>query len=94
MQGASESVVNVGLTSTTVIGPSATRIGLMFTSPPTNRITLTTVGAAVLDQGLTLNPGQGPVTLNYAWHGELVRKGWRGITTVGAQNLAVFEIFE
>jgi hypothetical protein len=55
--------VQVGTVSTQLLGPNPNRIGLVFGTPQTNRVTVSLTGDAVLDRGLPLFPGTAWQTL-------------------------------
>lgn len=49
--------------STQLAGPNERRRGILISAPPTNRVTLSFAGAAVLDQGITIYPAGNPLYL-------------------------------
>jgi hypothetical protein len=44
-----------------LVPPNPKRVGLILSSPPTNRFTISMGGTAVLDQGITLYPTNDPL---------------------------------
>jgi len=86
-----QTVVNVATTDTPLVPQSPSRVCLIIGAPPTNRVTLTWSGAAVLDQGVTLYPAQPPLVLTAQEHGALCTGAVRAISATLAQNVAYTE---
>jgi hypothetical protein len=85
--------VNIATTDTQLAGPNPRRRGLMISSPPTNRITVSFGDtAAVLDQGITLYPGNPPLLLEVGMWGDSITEGIRCISAVGAQNISIVDL--
>lgn len=88
------STVLVGTASTAVIGPSASRRGLMFFNPGTVVLYICPANqAAVIGQGIPIFPGGGP--LDMLGDGKLIayNSGWNAIAASGSNNpLTILEL--
>lgn len=77
-----------------ILGPSPKRVGLIFSAPPTNRLTISFGSLAVLDQGITLYPGQNPLQLWVKDFGRGLRQPIFAASAVADQTIVVTEILE
>ena len=57
------------------------------------RITISFSGDAVLDQGITINPGQLPLDLSSEMYGEAIREPIFAIAASGSPTIGVLDIF-
>lgn len=91
----SQSTISVGTSAASFLPSAADRVGLIVSSPTTNRITLSLYPDTELaiNQGLTLHPGMPPLMLTRAQYGDLVTRAWTAIGA-GAETIGVIEIFE
>lgn len=89
-----QTTVNVALTSTALVPAAANRVALIISAPLTNRFTLSLVSTAILDQGLTMYPGQQSFALNIRDHGDIVTRAWSAISVTAAQNVTFISVFE
>jgi hypothetical protein len=88
-----QQVVNVpNSTSTRLIEAAANRVGLVVNAPSSVGFTLSILGTAVQNQGITLYPTNPPLVLTIETHGELVLRAWAAITS-GTQNVTVTSIY-
>lgn len=93
MPTSSQRVVNVGTTNTPLVSAAQKRIGLRFIPGAANRYTVSFDIPSVLDQGLTINPGDGPVDILFEFLGNAVQRAWQAISAISAQNVTFYEIF-
>src|SRR5262245_580487 len=78
--------------STPLCGASANRVGLRFSAPVANRVTITDNGPAVLDAGLNIPPAVMHGSEFCAkTTGNQCKKAWNGIAATAAQVIAVME---
>lgn len=84
----------VGAGSTQVMGTNVKRTCLIVNSPPTNRITIAFGTPAVLDAGITANPGQLPLRLCIEEYGEMIQRDIFAVSAVGPQTVAFAEMFD
>src|SRR5215475_3758701 len=77
-----------------LIGSSPRRRALIFNPGPTNRYTISFAGTAVLDQGLTIYPGQTPFKLDIDDCGCFMTEPISAISAVADQVVYVLEILE
>lgn len=84
--------VTVGTASTQLLGPNPRRVGVIVSSPPTNAITLSWAGAAVLNEGVTLFPADSPWAMYSYQIGSALGQPVFAISDVAGQNVAVTEI--
>lgn len=84
-----ETTVNIGLTDTQAIAADNARTTLVFGPPQANTVWLTTENAAALGTGFILTPTSPPLVITLRDWGSLVTKQWRGIASVGAENISV-----
>ena len=84
--------VTIQITDSAFLSNAANRIGLIIPAPATNRFSIAHDGAAVLDAGFTIYPGQPALFLNLLNAGGLVTKTWRGISAGVVQTVQVHEI--
>lgn len=88
-----QELVNVpNSTSTRLVEAAVNRVGLVVNGPVGARFTLSILGTAVLDQGITLYPSSPPLVLTLETHGDLVLRAWAAIS-VGTQNVVVTSIY-
>lgn len=85
----SESTVAIGLVDTLAIAADPNRTQLVFGPPQANTVWLTTQNAAALGVGWVLTPSSPPLVISLRDWGTLVTKQWRGIASVGAENISV-----
>jgi len=86
-------VVSVGNVDTALVGANASRVGLWLTPANLVRVTYSPAGAAVLDQGLTVQAAGIPIYLDTSQTGELVKQAWRAINSgAGAVSVGIIEI--
>ena len=82
-----------GGVSTSFLEESSDRIGIIVNAPLTNRFTLSLANGAVLDEGITLYPGNDPLILTVEQHGQLVTLSWTATSAVADQDVTVIETF-
>lgn len=80
-------------TSTQLLGPQDRRFSLIISAPASNRITLSFLGAAVLDEGITLHPGGPPLVLEWDTLGGSITASIQAIAAIAAQTIGVVEVF-
>jgi hypothetical protein len=85
--------VSVGTTDSPLLGPNPQRKAIIFVAPATNRYTVSFTGAAVLDQGLTIYPGQPPMNLDRDVYGDAFIEEVRAISAGVAQIVSVIDVF-
>lgn len=90
-----QTTTNVSNSASTALIPAATnRSVLIVNAPQTNRFTISLLGTAVLDQGITLYPTEAPLILTAAQHGDIVTRAWSAISGTAAQNVTFLSVFE
>lgn len=94
MGTSSQRVINVGTSSGPLISASEKRKAIIICAPGANRFTLSMDIPAVLDQGLTVYPGDRPTELWYHYHGNMVQKAWQCISAIAAQNVIFWEVYD
>jgi len=85
--------VVIGTADTELLGPNEKRMAIYISAPATNRFTLSIKGPAILDQGITIYPGQAPFYLTYERIGQAIREGIQAISSGAAQNVNIWDIF-
>lgn len=86
--------INIGGgASTQFLQEAADRVGIIVNAPLTNRFTLSLATGAVLDEGITLYPGNDPLILTVEQHGQLVVLAWTAVSATAAQDVTVIETF-
>lgn len=78
---ATETNVAVAVTDGAYVAANPKRLALLLANFTGVRITYSTLGAAVLDQGITVPSGGSAVWLDFAHHGTLVTQAWRSISS-------------
>jgi len=74
-----ETNVAVGVADAAYVAANAKRVGLLLAGSPTAAITYSTLGAAVLGEGINIPQNNPGVWLDFGTHGTLVQKAWRSI---------------
>lgn len=69
------------------------RIGLFIYPTRIRRFTISLEDTALLDQGITLYPGNKPLLLTREKHGELVSRAWTAKTELNTLPVYVVETF-
>lgn len=87
-------IVTVPTSSTQLVGSNPRRIGLLLSAPPTNRVTISWLPTAVLDQGVTLYPTDMPYKILAAEIGSGICQPISAISAVASQDVAITEIVE
>lgn len=84
--------VSIGLVDGPFLAFNKRRTAFIVNSPPTNRVCLRPVAAALLDRGITLFPQSGFKVFSIDDWGKAIFAPWRCITVVAAQIITVYEI--
>lgn len=85
--------VNVGVSSTELLGPSERRVAVAFFGTMAGRVTITNDATAVLDNGPTLVQSQAPAIFDVNVLGDCVTRPWNGIAAV-AGPIGIIEVVE
>lgn len=94
MTTSTQTTVNVTSgTAVALIPASPNRVALIVSAPPTNRFTLSLLGTAVLDQGVTLYPADPPLMFHVRDHGDIVTRAWSAISATASQNVTFVSVF-
>jgi len=67
-----------------------TRVAIVFGSPTTDSVWITTTGVAVVGEGLLIRATDPPLQLDIYHSGQMVRKEWRIIPTLGTPSITTF----
>lgn len=84
----------IGATATTIIGANAHRRRLVISPPSGGRVTLAFNGAAVLDQGLTIQTGTTPRTISREEYGDIIRGPVSAIADGAGRTVGILEYFD
>lgn len=76
-----ETNVPAGIADAAYVAADPKRVAIWLSGFVGVRVTYSTLGAAVLDQGITIPAGVGGLWLTFADHGPLVGKAWRSIAS-------------
>lgn len=87
-------VVTVGTTSGQLVGSNPRRVALFLSCPPTNRITISWLPTAVLDEGVNLYPADPALKLLASEMGNGIAQPITAISAVASQGVAVTEVTE
>jgi hypothetical protein len=71
----------INTTAAEIVQASPYRVALIITAPQAVRVTLGNNSQIVLDNGITIVSSGGPLYLDLATHGDVVRLPWYGIST-------------
>lgn len=94
MPTASQRVIPITTASGPAVSASEKRRGLIFVAPAANRYTLSMDIPAVLDQGLTVYPGDRSTDLSWNIHGNMCQRAWQAISAVANQSITFYEIYD
>jgi len=86
--------VSVGTSDQELLAPAMNRVALILTGGTAGRVTCTTDGPAVLDNGLTFVQQSGPLDLWVERHGTVVQSAWRAIAAVAGTVVGIVEVME
>lgn len=87
-----QATVNVGTSSTQLVGPNRHRKALIIQAPQTNRITLSLVNPAAADVGIVLYASDPPFILDSERVGAACRQPWYAISDTAAQDVTFIEV--
>lgn len=90
----SELTITVATSSTGFLGANPRRVGLIISSPRTNRVTISVKNPAVLDNGLTLQPAVNPVILRPGDAGNWLQSNLFAIANSASETITVIEVLE
>ena len=68
------------------------RISITWFPPGNGQVTLANDPVTALGNGITLQAGQGAITLSLQYHGEAVQREWYGIYSAGAYPVSWIEM--
>lgn len=89
-----ESVITVAAAGNTpIIGANPRRTGIVISPPAANTVWLCTHLDGGVGHGLHIGANDPTLLLNLPDYGQLVRKGWYGISSSGNNDLTVWELF-
>lgn len=90
-EGASETNVICGATSTVLLPPDPHRTAVIIYPPVSGTLTLSTLSPVVAGVGITLQAAYHPVRYNLKDDGLIVTKGFYGIHSVGGITICCHE---
>lgn len=90
----SQLTVTIATTSGAFLGANARRVGLVISSPRTNRITISALSPAVLDNGLTMQPATNPLILHLSNAGTWIQGNLFAIANSASETITVIEVLE
>ena len=83
MQAGFSSIVSLSTTSTSLVGASGSRHGLIICPPSSGTATLITDSSVVINQGFQISAGDPPLVLCKCSYGNLIEKPWYVISNEG-----------
>lgn len=87
-----ERAVTCPLLGGEIVPAALHRLALIFPGPLTNRYTITTRPAPVIDVGITIYPAAAALTIQQDWHGDAAQRAWFGISAVADQTIVIGEV--
>lgn len=87
----SQATLAIAAASTPFVPGNPDRTALVFIPPPSGTLTVSMAGVAVAGEGIVLVAGNDPVQLNIQHDGDLVRRPWTAIHSVGGVNCTYLE---
>lgn len=81
----------IGATSTPFIPGNPDRFALLIENPPSGTLTVSLESTAVSGEGITFSAAHFPLVLNIKDHGDLVRRPWSAIHSVGGVRCTYIE---
>jgi len=85
--------VTMGTSSMALLGPNPNRVSLTFSADGTNTLTASTLGTAVIGEGITLTPTNPTQTITEDQIGSRIRQPWTVIANNTGSLITVFEGF-
>ena len=82
-----------GIASIEVLGPSQSRIGIIWIPHPANLVTVLAEPSVVIRQGYNLNQGQLPFVMMESDYGDQVHQPWQAIASLAGTELTMIELF-